>query len=317
MRKWVFVGLILFVVGLVGAAGTIGAKGDFSFGTEKVDKQQSMSAEGIRNIDIQTGSVDLTIVPGTGNEVKASLTGRASKSYLDKMNILLKKDGDTIKVGFEDHIGFRIGINILNVNLKLEVPQQQYANLKLDSGSGDNVINGLKADAFELDGGSGDVDLNGLRSKTIKVSISSGDLSLADVTADGDVTLKTGSGNISADRLTAKRLDINLSSGDVDLSEAEAELNVKTGSGDITVEGKTLDFPATLKTGSGDVGIFTDRQPADVAISYSSGSGSLDNDWDGVKGSTDDDDIHHLVFGSGSVPVQIHTGSGDLDVGKR
>lgn len=317
MRNWVIVGLILFVVGLIGAAGTIGASGDFSFGTEKIERHQSLPIDGIRNIDIHTGSVDVTVVPVSGSEVRASLTGRASKAYLDKLDILLKKDGDTINVGFKESAGFRFGLNIVNVNLKLEVPQRQFDRLKLKSGSGDIAIAGLQADAVELDGGSGDVDLKEIHGQTVTVSIGSGNLSVADTDAAEGVTLKSGSGDISADRLKAKRLDINLSSGDVDLTEAAAELNVKTGSGDITVEGKLLNLPATLKTGSGDVGIYTDQPPSDVTISYSTGSGDLDNDWDAGKGSTDDDDVHRLVFGSGSVPVQIHTGSGDLDVGSR
>ncbi|MBM7568978.1 DUF4097 family beta strand repeat-containing protein [Paenibacillus sacheonensis] len=317
MRNWVIVGLILFVIGLIGAGGTLAYNGDFSFGTEKVEKQQSIAADGIRNIDVKTGSVDLTIVPGEGNEVKASLTGRASKKYLNKLDIILKKDGDTLKVSFKEHFGFQFGLNIMNVDLKLEVPQQQYGKLKLDSGSGDNAIAALKTDTLELDGGSGDVDINGLRSGSITVTIGSGNIALHDVTAEDNVMLKAGSGDMSAQGLTAKRLDVAVSSGDVELADAEAELSVKTGSGDISVEGKKLDHPASLKTGSGDVEIMTDEQPEDVEITHDSGSGNLDNDWDGAKSSTDDDDVRHLLFGSGSVHIDVHTGSGDLDVGNR
>ena len=165
MRNWIVIGLILLVVGLIGAFGTFGTKGDFSFGTEKVDRQQTISGDGVQNIEIETGSVDVKVVPGTGDEVKASLTGRASKKYLDKLELKLAKEGDTLKVGFKDHLGFRFGFNILNVDLKLEVPQRQYALLKLDSGSGDNAVGEIHADTFVLDAGSGDMDLSELQGK--------------------------------------------------------------------------------------------------------------------------------------------------------
>ncbi|NBD27489.1 DUF4097 family beta strand repeat-containing protein [Paenibacillus glycinis] len=317
MRNWIVIGLILLVVGLIGTFGTFGTKGDFSFGTEKVDRQQTISGDGVRNIEIDTGSVDVKVVPGAGDEVKASLTGRASKKYLDKLELKLAKEGDTLKVSFKDHLGFRIGFNILNVNLKLEVPQRQYASLKLDSGSGDNEVGGIQADAVVLDGGSGDMDLNGLRSKTITVSIGSGNLNASDVKADDGMKVKAGSGDVRIDGLTSKLIDVDLSSGNVNVADADAELKLETGSGDITVEQQTISRPAALRTGSGDVEYMTDEQPADAEISFSTGSGDLDNDWDGVKGMTDDDGVHHLVFGGGSVPVQVHTGSGDLDVGKR
>ena len=126
-----------------------------------------------------------------------------------------------------------------------------------------------------------------------------------------------GSGDVRIDGMTSKLLDVRLSSGDVNVADADAELKLETGSGDITVEQQTLSRPAVLRTGSGDVEYMTDEQPADAEISFSTGSGNLDNDWDSVKSMMGDDDVRHLVFGNGSVPVEIHTGSGDLDVGKR
>ncbi|MFC4811135.1 DUF4097 family beta strand repeat-containing protein [Paenibacillus sp. GCM10023250] len=317
MRNWIVIGLILLVIGLIGAFGTVGASGDYSFGTEKVEREQAVSAAGIRAIELKTGSVDVKIVPGEGTEAKASLTGRASKRYLAKLELKLEKDGDTLKVGFQDHAGFRFGFNILNLNLKLELPKQAYERLTMSTGSGDIAVDGVRVDTAELKGGSGDVDISRVQAKALSVSIGSGNLHFADVTAEDALTVKAGSGDVTVSGAQAKLVNVDVKSGDVDLADADAELEVRTGSGDITAEQRTLNRPMTLRTGSGDVGILTDEQPVDAEIAFSSGSGDFDNDWDGAKGSMDDDGVSRLVFGSGSVRAQVHTGSGDLDVGRR
>ncbi|SFI74585.1 Putative adhesin [Paenibacillus sp. UNC496MF] len=317
MRNWIVIGLILLVVGLIGTFGTLGASGNYAFGTEKVEREQAVAADGIRAVELKTGSVDVKIVPGEGTEAKASLTGRASKKYLAKLELKLEKDGDTLKVGFQDHAGFQFGFNILSLNLKLELPKRTYERLTMNTGSGDIAVDGVQVDTAELKGGSGDVDISRVQAKAVTVSIGSGNLHFEDVTADDALTVKAASGDVTVSGAKTKLLSVDVKSGDVDLADADAELKVQTGSGDISAEQRTLSRPMTLRTGSGDVDIMTDEQPADAEIAYSSGSGDLDNDWDGAKGSTDDDGAHRLVFGSGSVRAQVRTGSGDLDVGRR
>lgn len=317
MRNWIIVGIILLIVGLVGAGVTFGAKGDFSFGTEKIARDQSIDAEGIRNIEVKTGSIDVSVVPGSGNKAVATLSGRVSKKYSDKMELKLEKDGDTLRVGFADHVGFTFGLNFTSLDLKLEVPQRQYDRLKLNAGSGDSDLNGLQAASVEIDSGSGDVELKGMKGSTISVSIGSGELSLSDITVDGAITTKGGSGDVDIDRIEAKSLDVNLSSGEAKIADAVADVNVDTGSGDIRLKQQALDRPATLKTGSGEVSVKTSEKPADAAFSFSAGSGDIHIGWKGVQSMKDEDGVLHLVFGNGSVPIKVHTGSGDLSIGSR
>ncbi|SEO40358.1 DUF4097 family beta strand repeat-containing protein [Paenibacillus sp. OV219] len=315
MRNWVVIALILVVVGLIGAFGTF--RGDFSFGTEKIDQQQWMAVDGVSDIIVKSGSMDVTIVPGSEQKIKAKLSGRASRKYRDKLKLTLERKGDQLNVSLEDNVGFTIGLNFRSVDLTLELPQQMYRKLVLDTGSGDAELKQIQADRIELDMGSGDVSLQQLTATTVSADIGSGDLHATDITANESAELKAGSGDITVDGLKSKQLTAKTGSGDIALNDVDAAIKGEARSGDIDLALDALNQTVDLETGSGDVSIMTREEPQDAHITYSSGSGDLDNDWDGAQKMTDEDERDNLVFGSGSIPVHVHTGSGNLDVGAR
>ncbi|RAP74491.1 DUF4097 family beta strand repeat-containing protein [Paenibacillus montanisoli] len=317
MRNWIIVALILLFIGLIGAFGTFRGDGAFSFGAEKVAQEQSVPGGGIEEIALDVGSMDLTVVPGTGDQVKAELTGRASKRYRDKLKLQLQTEGKVLRVTVQDEVGFTIGINIRNLDLRLELPQQQYRKLTLDAGSGDVEFSQILTDRITMKTGSGDMKLAQLQAQSIEVSVGSGNLGFTDVSADDQIKADANSGDITVDGLKAKLLTVDVGSGDVELADTAAELKIETNSGDIELAQKTLEHAAELETGSGDVSILTEEQPSSARMTYSSGSGSLDNEWDGGERMTDGDDRDVLTFGSGATQLHIHTGSGDLTVGAR
>ncbi|AZN39413.1 DUF4097 family beta strand repeat-containing protein [Paenibacillus albus] len=315
MRNWVVIALILVVVGLIGAFGT--SRGDFSFGTEKIDQQQWMEGDGVSEIVVKSGSMDVTVIPSSDQKIKAKLSGRASRKYRDKLKLTLERNGDQLNVTLEDKVGFTIGLNFRSVDLTLELPQQMYRKLVVDTGSGDAELKQVQADRIELDMGSGDVSLQELTAQAMIVDIGSGDMHATAITANESVELKANSGDVTVDGLKSKQLTVRTGSGNIELNDVDAAIKGEAHSGDIDLALDALNRAVDLETGSGDVSIMTSEQPQNAHITYSSGSGDLDNDWDGVKKMTDEDGRDNLVFGSGSIPVHVHTGSGDLDVGAR
>jgi DUF4097 and DUF4098 domain-containing protein YvlB len=114
----------------------------------------------------------------------------------------------------------------------------------------------------------------------------------ADIEIDGqvdEVDLKTGSGDVTCDTFTGGAR-ISTGSGDVEVAEAHAELQVKSGSGDISIG--TCVGNLNVSTGSGDVEVGTSNAHAVVKT----GSGDL-------RVVTANDD------------VALSTGSGDLSIG--
>jgi DUF4097 and DUF4098 domain-containing protein YvlB len=115
----------------------------------------------------------------------------------------------------------------------------------------------------------------------------------ADIEIEGVVTevdLKTGSGDVTCDTFDGTGR-LNTGSGDVQVSEAHARLLIKSGSGDISVGTCLGDL--NISTGSGDVEVGA----ADGQTVVKTGSGDL-----------------HVV--TANADISLSTGSGDLSIGR-
>ncbi|HET9420661.1 MAG TPA: DUF4097 family beta strand repeat-containing protein [Nocardioides sp.] len=110
------------------------------------------------------------------------------------------------------------------------------------------------------------------------------------VPTDSTLAVKTGSASVSATG--------SYSGG-----------QVKSGSGDITIE--ILDGPAAVETGSGDIRVDT----ADQELKVKSGSGDVKVQYAGgaIAVSTGSGDVE---IGTSNAPAVVKTGSGDLDLGE-
>jgi len=316
MRNWIIVAAILLVIGLIGIGGTWGKDGMFDLGSVDLEQHQTIDGTGAKKIVLSMDSMDVTVVKGTANEIKASLTGKVSKKFIDKTNLKLVRDGDTVKVGVETNDGFTFGVSIFNVKLDLELPAQQYDSFVLDIGSGDTSITDLTAQTLEIDAGSGNLQLDRLASRKVSLEVGSGDTRISDLSAD-TAELDASSGNITIEKLTAKKLSVDTGSGDIKMYDVDAELVVETASGNIRAEQRAITYPMDMSTGSGDVTINTDEKPDNVQFKFSSGSGSLRNHWDGGSQSGDDDENKKVIFGDGGKLVRVDTGSGNLTIGER
>ncbi|MCQ6562467.1 DUF4097 family beta strand repeat-containing protein [Paenibacillus mendelii] len=316
MRNWIIIAAILVVVGLIGLGVTFKSTG-FSIGTVEIEKQQqAVDAAGVERIRIENDSADITIVPSASDQIKAELSGNVSQKFIDDVKLSLKKEGDQVTIRTESHTGFTIGINILNLKLKVELPEREYRELVLDSSSGEIQVQDMLAQTFEIEAESGDISLEELTGDQMSVKTSSGDIMLGKLTGK-EINVHASSGDIKLEKATADELTIDVSSGDIKLKDADAKLLVDTSSGEIVVSQAAITHPMTLSTGSGDVVIHTDRQPESAQIRYNSGSGDLVNSWKDHKSSTDGDDYETITFGDGSVIVSVETGSGDLLLGRR
>ncbi|MDD9266209.1 hypothetical protein ACFPES_04100 [Paenibacillus sp. GCM10023248] len=65
MRNWIIVAFILLVIGLIGIGGTFSIGNIFGPGGVKVEQNQTVEGEGVRNIKVQSGSTDFQVVKGS------------------------------------------------------------------------------------------------------------------------------------------------------------------------------------------------------------------------------------------------------------
>lgn len=354
MKKWLITAAVLLIVGLIGVGVTTWMEGDLKLDrlSTEINQVQSVAADGVQEIVVSTDSIEVTAVKGTTNEIVATLSGKLSNNYVDatKLNVVREEDKVLISV---DTVNWNFGLSIFDVEIKVELPEQ-YRTLEFKSGSGDmelanvnadNVLiesqsgevnlKGVTAQELRLKTGSGDMDSFNLIADTVFIETQSGEVHLEDVTAQ-ELQVKTGSGDMELanwnadtvfietqsgeaklDGVAAQALKLKSGSGDISLTNVNAELELETQSGYVGVKATDLTMPIRIATGSGDVSIKTNERPSAASIKFRSGSGDWSNKWNGNEQSDLGTEGQTIVFGDGSVPVDIITGSGDLTIGKR
>jgi hypothetical protein len=292
---------------------------------------RTLAVTGAVDLDVQTGSGEITV--RTGDSSKLEIHGRIHPNHglfgADaeqrireiEANPPIEQSGNTIRVG---HIENRDWKNNISISYELVVPAQ--TKLRSESGSGDQVVQGIAgpADASSGSGsvrlshiggethahtGSGDIELNGIHGAA-KVIAGSGSIHAIGIA--GALTASSGSGSVKFEQTAAGDVEIGTGSGDVEVKGAKGAVKVQTGSGSITAQGD----PAgdwRLHTGSGDVSVELPQQ-ASCNLVARTGSGNIDTNREiAVQGKLNPRELQGKVGGGGPT-VELSTSSGSIQI---
>ena len=108
---------------------------------------------------------------------------------------------------------------------------------------------------LSVDTASGEVKVSDVRGESISIETGSGGVSASNLRSN-DLKINTGSGNIDVTSLTSPQVSLETGSGSVvaDLAGEIWNVNVETGSGDITLKvPPTLAAEVDIETSSGDI----------------------------------------------------------------
>jgi hypothetical protein len=279
--------MLFAAVVAVGNAGCIvenGAQGSFD---------KTFSVQGPVQLEVSTGSGDVQVSVGSGNEVRIHgeihAHGWSSDDAHRKMqeiaaNPPVSQENNLIRVG---GVGQRV--NNLSIDYRIEVPAA--TELHCGTGSGDVQVSGIQGPAT-FTSGSGNVKATGI-GNDVQATAGSGDITFSDI--QGQVQVTTGSGDISV-RGAKGAVRLHTGSGKLEIGAPNDAVVAETGSGDVIVDGAHADL--RVRTGSGDVQI--DGNPG--AMNY----------WD-LHASSGDVSLH--VPSDASLRLYAHTSSGDIDAG--
>src|SRR5262249_31382916 len=209
------------------------------------------------------------------------------------------------------------------------VPEK--TRLTSSTGSGDQNISGLQLPATAKTGsgnitveqigaevhassGSGDLKINSVKG-VLSCDTGSGNIHADDISGGargGDVVARGGSGNIEVRQTAGGSVRAETGSGNIRLNGVKGALRAQAGSGDIHAEGEpTRDW--NLGAGSGNI---TLRVPAQASFNIdartSSGSLTVKHPVT-MQGTLSRKHIQGKV-GNGGVLLDLHTGSGDIQV---
>ena len=239
---------------------------------------RTLKVTGNVDLDVSTGSGNITVKSGDNSDVYISAKIRANNnswfgsggglSAEEKVkrieaNPPIEQNGNTISIG---HIEDRDLRQNVSISYEITVPNETKA--RTQTGSGDQWIQDIR----------------------------------------GPLRAQTGSGNIRVTKIGAETR-VSTGSGDVRIESVKGRVYANTGSGTVKARGIAGGFFA--ETGSGDVTLEQDA-PGDVVAKTGSGSVRLQNVHGGVEARTGSGEVE--VNGEPTSNWQIHTGSGSINL---
>jgi Putative adhesin len=293
--------------------------------------QRTLQVNGPVNLEISTGSGSIQVRAASRHEVSvtghikatASWFGTSDEEKVKKLeaNPPIQQSGNDIRIGHIDDPELR-----RNLAISYEVTVPAETELRSHSGSGNQIVEGIRG-PLDVDTGSGGIHTSEIGDR-VHAGTGSGNIVLERV--KGNVRAKTGSGTIRAlaiaggfegdtgsgditlEQTASGAVRASTGSGGMDLRGIHGSLDAKAGSGTIQAEGSPTGA-WVLHSGSGSVRL---RLPSDAAFDLdahtSSGSISVNHPVT-VQGTMGRKDIRGKV-GGGGVPVEVETGSGNIDI---
>lgn len=251
-RKMMRLGLMLLVIGAVLSVGALAMNG-FSFdGLEGVSyKEVTYAPEGeFDRVDVSAVDAEIHIQPAQDGVC------RIVCDETERWHYAVEAQDGVLTVHSDANWGTGIRFNVKSPQLIIELPEKEYAELKLHSVSGDVDVMGLRIDALAIDTTSGEIDLEKLALGSLDVETVSGDVDLTDSVVSGDVTIRTTSGEIGFENADAANFHITSVSGDIEGTlRSGKRFDVRTVSGDVKLPQSTSGGAFRVTTTSGDVEI--------------------------------------------------------------
>jgi hypothetical protein len=324
MRTVKNLGLLLLTLGISALPMSASATGHF---------ERTLQVSGQVDLDVVSGSGNITVHTGGSGSVSVSAKIHASNSWLFgdggaeerirriEKNPPVEQQGTMIRIGrIEDR---ELQRNI-SIDYDLTVPAQTKVvshtgsgdivisgvNLSLaaKTGSGNITVGNVSGDA-RISSGSGDLKINGVKG-ALHAETGSGNIHAEGIA--GEITATTGSGDVDMHQVAAGDVKVETGSGNVRLFGIQGGLRAETGSGDIHAEGDAA-HDWRLGAGSGNI---TLKLPAKSSFNLDArtSSGTLKvNHTLTAQGPASHNHIQGKA-GAGGVLLDLHTGSGDIEI---
>jgi DUF4097 and DUF4098 domain-containing protein YvlB len=302
------------------------------------DFERTFTVSAAPEIDVTTESGNIDVRPGSDSAVHVrghirvnhGVSAEEAERIIQKLTGQppIEQDGNHVRIGFikDWSLGGFISLSFDRhpFSISYEVVAPASARLRLQTGSGDQRIAGLKG-AVDATAGSGNLKLSNLGggvralagSGSIEVAGAAGNVDLQTgsgnlrvVGVAGRARLHTGSGNLALEGALSDAIEVETGSGDAEIRCARGTLRAHSGSGSLNVSGAP-GGDWKLKTGSGDVTLHVPPQ-ASFEFDARSGSGSIESKRAlTMTGKAFRNQVRGTV-GSGGPLVSVRTGSGSI-----
>jgi DUF4097 and DUF4098 domain-containing protein YvlB len=298
--------------------------------------ERTLQVNGTVELEVSSGSGNINVHQGAAGTVSVSarIHGNNGTSWLfgsgniDERIHKIEQNPPIVQTGNNIRIG-RIEDRDLtrNISIDYDVTVPPQTRLNSHTGSGDQTISGLQL-PMTAKTGSGNVTVEHIAAET-RVSSGSGDLKINSVKGilyaetgsgnihaediAGDVFVNTGSGDVEVRQSAGGSVKAQTGSGNIRLHGVKGGLRADAGSGDIQAEGEPIS-DWRLGAGSGNITLKVPTQASfNIDARTSSGSLKMNSHQVTTQGTLAKNHIQGKV-GNGGVLLDIHTGSGDIEL---
>lgn len=240
-------------------------------GTICAQNTMTKQFDGLKSIDMSTGSGDCMIKRSADNTVTLELTHDYGNDYKPQ----IEQKGDRLVIKESDRGMNRGWSSTRSPKWTLTVPDDM--KIDFNTGSGDFMANDIKLN-LDLNAGSGDIELVNMKGEFLS-NTGSGDVDIRGF--EGYVKSNTGSGDVEVKDAKGD-LNFNCGSGEISLNSAEGSISANVGSGEIEAEGIMVTGSSSFNSGSGDVEVSLIKSPT-ANLSVNSGSGDAELDFNGAE----------------------------------
>jgi DUF4097 and DUF4098 domain-containing protein YvlB len=300
-----------------------------AFASARGEFERTLKVSGNVNLQVETGSGSIDVRTGNSSEVRLVghiyvndwFGGGDADAKVKKIegNPPVQQSGNDIRIGHIDDPDLK-----RNVSISYELVVPANTELKASSGSGSQTISGISGTLEASTGsgslkisdigssvrahtGSGSVEIDGAKG-SVYARTGSGSIHARDVAGGFDG--QTGSGHLTLEQTAPGSVRAETGSGGLELHNVRGSLQAQAGSGSIRADGEATGG-WTVHTGSGSVQLRL-PQNASFDLNAHTGSGSINLSHPvTVQGTIGRKEVRGKV-GSGGVPVEVQTGSGNI-----
>lgn len=255
--------------------------------------ETGITAYGLRELDITVGACQMYIGEAAVDEVSIAITGECKDHYQYRI-----KDGDTFMLVHKDMKDGYIGDLWDRSHLKGDTEITLY------------LPEGMSLDDINIDFGAGKLETGNLKAREIEINVGAGDCIFEKIEASESVDISLGAGKITANALSAKEADFDIAAGELWINGADVshETKVDMSMGQATLSG-TFTGELDAECSMGNLNITLEGKESDYNYEVDCGMGSIS-----IGGKSYDGLAEHDIYNGSNNKIDVTCSMGNINV---
>lgn len=322
-KLWVFVGLIAFIVGIVGLGVMI--SGNHRLVERKtLNLEESIPVQPIKNLTIESDQPDMKFVMTDGDEITVQMVGKMNTKDFEDCKIEIEGKGtDSATISIKTEKDFSFGVDLLHLvdmltlsdeerpHAVVSLPRKVFDEFNVNVNLSNVELPEVNAKRVRIESDTGKLRIGTIQGNHVMLSSNLGEVDLSSVQAD-TLEIKTDTGDIAVKSLRGKLLTVSTNLGNIDIRGTEAKLNLSSDTGDVYVDIPAIVNDIVAQSDLGDVDVLVDEPPSNLVLKLNSDIGKVKTNLQNVQFDHLDRYSTEGSIGSGGPVVKLQSDTGNV-----